>query len=57
MTTYVFLFFLAPLAIVIAWALARDRRRRRYVRGADIHSDVESAKGQATGWWNRPHVG
>ena len=47
---YVFLFFLAPLAIVIAWALARDRRRRRYIRGADIHSGVESAKDQATRW-------
>ena len=47
---YVFLFVLAPLAIVIAWALARDRRRRRYIRGADIHSGVESAKDQATRW-------
>ena len=47
---YVFLFFLAPLAIVIAWALARDRRRRRRVSRADIHSAVESAKDQASRW-------
>ena len=47
---YVFLFFLAPLAIVIAWALARDRRRRRRVPGADVYSAVEDAKDKASRW-------
>ena len=34
---YAFLFVLVPLAIVAAWALARDRKRR-YLRHARWHA-------------------
>ena len=56
---YVFLFVLVPLAIVIAWALAQDwkRRHRRQAHGADTQSRImtatESAKGRATRWMLR----
>ena len=53
---YAFLFVLVPLAIVAAWALAQDRKRRhrRHARGADMQSRVraarESAKERAARW-------
>ena len=56
---YAFLFVLVPLAIVVAWALAQDRKRRhrRHARGADVRSRVraarESAKDRAAKWMLR----
>jgi len=56
---YVFLFVLIPLAIVIAWALAQDwkRRHRRHDHGTNMQSRImtatESAKGRATRWMLR----
>ena len=53
---YAFLFALVPLAIVIAWALAHDmkRRHRRNAGGADMQSRFraarESAKDRAARW-------
>ena len=58
---YAFLFVLVPLAIVVAWALAHDRKRRhrRHARGADMQSRVraarESAKDRAAKWMLRVH--
>ena len=58
---YAFLFVLVPLAIVIAWALAHDRKRRhrRHPRGADMQSRIraarESAKDRAATWMLRVH--
>lgn len=56
---YVFLFVLVPLAIVIAWALAQDwkRRHRPRAHGGDMQSRIgaatESAKGRAAKWMLR----
>jgi hypothetical protein len=56
MTMNVFLFALVPLAIVIAWALAHDlkRRHRRHAGGADMQARFraarESAKERAARW-------
>jgi hypothetical protein len=56
MTMYAFLFVLVPLAVVIAWALAQDRKRRhrRHAGGADMQSRFraarESAKERAARW-------
>ena len=52
---YAFLFVLVPLAVVIAWALAQDRKRRRHhAHGADMQSRFraarESAKDRAARW-------
>ena len=52
---YAFLFVLVPLAIVVAWALAHDRKRRhRAADGADMQSRIraarESAKERAAKW-------
>ena len=43
---YPFLFVLVPLAIVAAWALAHDRKRRyrRHARGADMQSRIRAAR-------------
>ena len=50
---YAFLFVLVPLATVVAWALARDRKRR-HAHGADMQSRTraarESAKERAAKW-------
>jgi hypothetical protein len=56
---YAFLFVLVPLAIVVAWALAQDRKRRhrRHAPGADMQSRIraarESAKDRAAKWMLR----
>lgn len=56
---YAFLFVLVPLAIVVTWALAHDRKRRhrRHAHGADMQSRVraarESAKDRAAKWMLR----
>ena len=53
---YAFLLVLVPLAVVVAWALAQDRkrRRRRHADGADmglrIRAARESAKDRAARW-------
>jgi hypothetical protein len=46
---YAFLFVLVPLAIVAAWALAHDRKRRyrRHARGADMQSRIRAARQSA----------
>jgi len=46
---YAFLFALVPLAIVIAWALAHDRKRRhrRPARGPDMQSRIRAARQSA----------
>ena len=53
---YAFLFVLVPLATVVAWALARDRKRR-HAHGADMQSRTraarESAKERAAKWMLR----
>jgi hypothetical protein len=56
---YAFLFVLVPLAIVAAWALAQDRKRRhrRHASGADIQSRVRGARQSAkrrTARWQIP---
>ena len=43
---YAFLFVLVPLATVIAWALARDRKRR-HAHGADMRSRTRAARESA----------
>lgn len=56
---YAFLFILVPLAIVTAWALAQDRKRRhrRRAYAPDMQSRVraarESAKERAARWMLR----
>jgi hypothetical protein len=56
---HAFLFVLVPLAIVIAWALAHDRKRRHrcYADGADMQLRLraarESAKERAARWMLR----
>lgn len=46
---YAFLFVLVPLAIVAAWALAHDRKRRyrRHTHGADMQSRIRAARQSA----------
>src|SRR5262249_11233382 len=57
--TMFFLCVLVPLAIVIAWALAQDwkRRHRRHLGAADMQSRIraarESAKERAAKWMLR----
>jgi len=55
---YAFLFVLIPLAVVVALALAHNRKRhRRHVGGADMQLRIraarESAKEQAVRWMLR----